>query len=748
MSEKGEKEKNSGKQTADEYYDDRLSRDSQLDDNLKSLVSSRPASTTFGHLSTDLDTVSGEEDDTHLVDEFCGEDYRSTGDRENDNSSPVDKSSDILTPDEMGAMMGDWKDTDIPSPEAGAQKRQASTSPGQGVSDASLLSVDMPVRHDPKRIAMAERQVVRVVRTAPAATAADVLALQEQLSDVSALKQQLTSAIQDVVNLKLAMDEQFDTITRTATAVGSHGVAIGNLQEQADIFRKKLVDMEVRTDTTCADVAEAKQVAKKSETVAKKSLEVAQACKADMKALESRVAALRKIQDDMVLNVSRIQSHPTEQQASLPARSDEASENSIFLAGIPSIRDRLRLPRTADPVFVVSCFLRELEIYSGMDSIVIADNAAQTRSAARAVIIHMRSNFHKRGAIGTLRRELARQKMPDTAVRDCFPTATMDKVKRYIRFAMKLKTAGTIDKFQIVNRRGQPILQTGKRNGTYADYDGEVEEQDQIEAEPEKDDGPWTTVGKKGKKSGSVTAPVQQQTDAGQPTAGGATAQTSRWAQQTEEDFPELPAAKNVTSKAPVQNKQKQQLPAESSIQAQRRMSTTVATPNSRNQRQQEETGKPRSHHSSRGPSRNSSRQSSRDRDAARNNDRPRNSSNRGSRATSPLPRMSPAKHQFRTSKSNSCLQKAAFKRKGGCRPQLPPRTAKISDSRRKLANPGVTIAAEAPAGTPAGNPAGTAMQHATTTGRATAATAAAGLRPRCHSAVTSKDMCRTLMRV
>jgi hypothetical protein len=80
MSDKGEKEKKPGKQTSDEYYDDRLSRDSQLDENLKSLVSSRPASTTFGHLSTDLDTVSGEEDDTHLVDEFCGEEYGSTGD--------------------------------------------------------------------------------------------------------------------------------------------------------------------------------------------------------------------------------------------------------------------------------------------------------------------------------------------------------------------------------------------------------------------------------------------------------------------------------------------------------------------------------------------------------------------------------------------------------------------------------------------------------------------------------------------
>jgi hypothetical protein len=523
MSQKGEKEKGSSRQTTDEYYDDRLSRDSQLDDNLKSLVSSRPAGTTFGHLSTDLDTVSGEEDDTHLEDEFCGEGYGDSGDtREDDNPTSADKSIDILTSEEMGAMMGDWKDTDIPLPHTGPQKRQASSSPGQGVSEASLLSVDIPVRHNPKRIAMAERQVVRVVKAAPTDAVADISTLQEQMSDISALKQQMTSAIQDIITLKMAMEEQFDTLTRTATAVGSHGVAIGNLQEQADMFRKKLVDMEVRTDTACADVAEAKQVAKKSEAVAKKSLEVAQACKADIKALEGRMSALRKIQDDMVLNVSRIQDRPTQHQG---VASDEASENSIFLAGIPSIRDRLRMPRTADPVFVVSCFLRELEIYSGMDSIVIADNAAQIRSADRAVIIHMRSNFHKRGAIGTLSRELARQKIADTSVRDCFLTAIMDKVKRYIRFAMKLKAAGTIDKFQIVNRKGQPILQTGIRNGNYDDYQGEMEECEQEEqTDCEKNDGPWTMVVKKGKKTTPSTSSKQRQSSDNQSATGAATA--------------------------------------------------------------------------------------------------------------------------------------------------------------------------------------------------------------------------------
>jgi hypothetical protein len=63
-------------------------------------------------------------------------------------------------------------------------------------------------------------------------------------------------------------------------------VAIDNLHNQSELFRKKLVDIEVRTDTACTDIEETKKVAYKSEAVAKKSLEVAQACSAEIKSLE------------------------------------------------------------------------------------------------------------------------------------------------------------------------------------------------------------------------------------------------------------------------------------------------------------------------------------------------------------------------------------------------------------------------------------------------------------------------------
>jgi hypothetical protein len=439
------------------------------------------------------------------------------------------------------------------------------------------------------------------------------------------------------------MDEQFDTLTRTATAVGSHGVAIDNLHNQSELFRKKLVDMEVRTDTACTDIEETKKVAYKSEAVAKKSLEVAQACSAEIKSLETRMTALRKIQDDMVLSVSKIQGHPVQQNINAPSRIDELSENSIFLAGIPSIRSRMKMPAKSDPVFVVSCFLRELEIYSGMDNIVIADSAAQTRSEARAVIIHMRSNFHKRGAMGTLRRELARQKMPDTAVRDCFPTAIMDKVKRYIRFAMKLKTAGTIDKFQIINRRGQPVLQTGKRTGNYTDYGGTVEEDDQDgEGGQGADDGPWTTVGRKGKK---IPAPdnssSQQATANGHREVDGATALPPTWVQLTEKDFPELPTAKKDAPLQPQQLQQKvprntQRQEQINDINLKLQQLSTTAPPTNVGADQQRPLGarnKTVQRTNSRGSSKNNSRRTSRER-----GDGPQRNNNQGRRETASPP--------------------------------------------------------------------------------------------------------------
>jgi hypothetical protein len=75
---------------------------------------------------------------------------------------------------------------------------------------------------------------------------------------------------------------------------------------------------------------------------------------------------------------------------------EDTSANSTFLAGFPAFCQRLGLRAKLDQVFVASYLLRDMGLYAGMDSIVLANNAARTRFAARVVIIYMQSNLHKR----------------------------------------------------------------------------------------------------------------------------------------------------------------------------------------------------------------------------------------------------------------------------------------------------------------------------------------------------------------
>jgi hypothetical protein len=58
----------------------------------------------------------------------------------------------------------------------------------------------------------------------------------------------------------------------------------------------------------------------------------------------------------------------------------------------------------------------------------------------------MKSNFHKRAAMVVLLKELARQRLVGTAVRDCFPSSVMETVRDYAKTGLELKTAGHMAK--------------------------------------------------------------------------------------------------------------------------------------------------------------------------------------------------------------------------------------------------------------------------------------------------------------
>jgi hypothetical protein len=102
---RGEKEKYPDKNKSDDYYDDRLSRDSQLDSHLKELVSDVQESGDMGGFVTGAyDEQEG--DDQEVTDEFYDE-----ADKTNavmDQPADINLAGDIYTPAAIEEMLGDW----------------------------------------------------------------------------------------------------------------------------------------------------------------------------------------------------------------------------------------------------------------------------------------------------------------------------------------------------------------------------------------------------------------------------------------------------------------------------------------------------------------------------------------------------------------------------------------------------------------------------------------------------------------
>ncbi len=100
---RGEKEKGIEKQESDDYYDDRLTRDSQLDSHLKELMSGGVDCGEFGGISAGLFSANEEEDSVCVDDEF----YEET-DENYDQPAETCIVGEIISPAEMEEMLGGW----------------------------------------------------------------------------------------------------------------------------------------------------------------------------------------------------------------------------------------------------------------------------------------------------------------------------------------------------------------------------------------------------------------------------------------------------------------------------------------------------------------------------------------------------------------------------------------------------------------------------------------------------------------
>jgi hypothetical protein len=616
---RGEKEKYPDKNKSDDYYDDRLSRDSQLDSHLKELVSDVQESGDMGGF------VTGAYDEQEVGDQEVADEFYDEADKtsaETDQPADINLAGDIYTPAAIEEMLGDWGADQTSPPQHGPPV----TSTGQ---NASSLSSELLINISDKYESV--RSVPEEGRKTPVEVrlSAQITFMQEQLnaalSQVTMLEEKVNSQREFVVTQiawNSSMSEEAEQIAK-------------RLVEETGQLNTRLVAADAKAEAAHTAAKLADNMARQAADTASKSLQAAVSHQKRLKELEANMARISDAQDTLHQQVTSQADRGEVTPLATPL--GDTFENSIFFSGIPAFRDRLGLHPHSDPIFVMSRLMRDMGIYAGMDSIMLADNAAKSRLEVRAVIIHMRSSFHKRAAMVILRSELASQRLPGTTVRDCFPTDMMTRVRRLNRLGMELKTAGTIAKFQVINRKGQPVLQTGQRNQNYADYQGIIEEEEEGAAS----NGEWTLVQNRRKRQhpdGTLTSPNSRPLTADRTASSQPPPTAATWAALTEQEFPEL------SSRAKPASERQQQMRAKPATQP------VPVAQQKKNQPRGEPVGTPREpqQQTSRGPVKTSNGeqqdQPSREAAEARNGPQPgsypasRASSRQNSRPSTPPP--------------------------------------------------------------------------------------------------------------
>jgi chemotaxis protein histidine kinase CheA len=473
--------------------------------------------------------------DQEVTDEFFDETDRTS--EVTDQPADINLAGDIYTPAAIEEMLGDWGAEQLSPPQHMPPPDMAAMAGQSASSVSSELLINISDRYE------GEKSAQETGRKTPVEVrlAAQITFMQEQLdaalSQVTILEQKVNSQRDFVVTQvawNTSMSEEAEQISK-------------RLAEETGQLSSRIIATDAKAEAAHTAAKLADNRAKQATEVAAKSLQASVSHQKRLKELEANMAQISNTQE--TLHQQLTQQADKGAPTPLTAPMAETYENSIFFGGIPAFRDRLGLSPHSDPIFVMSRLLRDMGIYAGMDSIVLADNAAKSRLEVRAAIIHMRSSFHKRAAMVILRRELASQRLPGTTVRDCFPTIMMARVKRLNRLGMELKTAGKIVKFQVINRKGQPVLQTGLRNQNYADYQGTIEDED------EENNGEWILVENRRKRphpENTLTSPNSRPLAADRQVNSQPPPTAATWAALTEQEFPELPSqAKPAESQHP-----------------------------------------------------------------------------------------------------------------------------------------------------------------------------------------------------
>ncbi len=155
-------------------------------------------------------------------------------------------------------------------------------------------------------------------------------------------------------------------------------------------------------------------------------------------------------------------------------REVELSTRAFMLVGIQNLKPFMGLHPSTDPNEVMNRLLYGLQLFASIDRVVPVDLKHKRRQESNIVIVYMRSENMKKEAILGIKKILRDGSLSskDVVVKDSFHPSKIDQMRELTKRGITLREDKKIYKFRVVNRNGQPILQTGSSlEGQYKDYE-------------------------------------------------------------------------------------------------------------------------------------------------------------------------------------------------------------------------------------------------------------------------------------
>jgi hypothetical protein len=194
--------------------------------------------------------------------------------------------------------------------------------------------------------------------------------------EVEALKEQLSKVQMELLNSQL----------ETVQVVASVKSDLTQLHNRLQLYQEAHANLEGVVDRTTSRVSNNE---------------------ASISDIHSRLSATDRKQEELRQALESLRAMPALSANAGQNGPPPAHNSAFFLGGIPQLRTSLEFRPHADPMEVVSTVLRDIQMYCAVDSIFLADTQAASRIDTRAVVVYMRTPFHKREAMIKLKKLLA-----------------------------------------------------------------------------------------------------------------------------------------------------------------------------------------------------------------------------------------------------------------------------------------------------------------------------------------------------